>query len=161
MLLVVSAGRGWLSVSVFFSHMFSLFSCSAFQWTYSFLEWFSFCIHGVTLPGTPLLSFCFLWMVCLTFKVKRHRTIFPLQIRAHNENVSGFSWLSVWLSFSAVLTFFWHCPLVLIDFNPAIQKPFCFPPTMNLQFCLDWNQLWTFLNPLLDYSSSDNENIVQ
>lgn len=45
----------------------------------------------VTLPGTPILSFCFLWIVSLTFKVKRHRTIFPLQIRVRHENVSGFT----------------------------------------------------------------------
>lgn len=61
--------------------------------------------HGVTLPGTPLLSFCFLWMVGLKYKLKLLRTVFPLQIRVRHENVSGFTLLNVWLSFSAVMTY--------------------------------------------------------
>lgn len=56
-----------------------------------FFPGMEFCICGLNLPGTPLLSLCFLWIVGLKFEVKQPRTIFPLQMRVHHENVSGFS----------------------------------------------------------------------
>lgn len=72
MCLCITVTMFWFSVNLFFPGMV-------------------FCIHGVTLSGTPLLSICFLWMVSLKFKVKWQGAIFPLEIRVRNENVSGFA----------------------------------------------------------------------
>lgn len=66
-----------------------------------FLE-IPFCKCGVTLSGTPLLSFYFLWNIILKCKVKKDKTTFHLEIRASHETVNGFTSWSVQLSFSPV-----------------------------------------------------------
>lgn len=133
---------------------------TGFQWTYSFLK----CHFANVDLLAPFLSFCFLWMVGMKFKLKQHRTTFPFEIRVSHENVNGFTSWSGQLSFSAVFTYnCCHCSLVLIYWKPANLKLFYFSFPMNLQFCLNLKHSWLLLYLLLSsyhYSSCGNKDNV-
>lgn len=138
--LAVLTGRGWFNVPVYiyFSHIFSV-SLFWLSMNVFFPGVFAFTVSPSL--GLGSYPFCFLWMDSLTY--------FLLQIRVRHEHVSGFTWLSVWLSLAAVWTYSWHST-VFTYFNQPFKKHFCCPPTMNLTLCLDLNQ-----SRLFPHSSSD------